>query len=59
MCFKFESANVAQREVTNVDAKITNMETKLQEFMEEINDLEIRLEEVVQESGIIAIEMIQ
>ena len=57
MCLKVESADVAQREATNVDARITKLETKLQECLEEINDLEIRLEEVVQESGIIDVEI--
>ena len=48
MFLKFESDDVARRASSNVDARITKMETKFQECMAERNDLEIRLEEVVQ-----------
>lgn len=59
MCLKVESADVARRTAANADARITELETKLKECMAERNDLEIRLEEVVQESGIVAVEMLQ
>jgi len=55
---KVESADVARRLAANVDARITELETKLQDCMAERKDLEIRLE-VVQESGIIVVEMLQ
>jgi len=51
MCLKVESAEIARRVAANADARITDLETKLQECMAERNNLEIRLEEVVQESG--------
>ena len=59
MFLKVESANFARRLATNANAKITDLETKLQECLAERNDLDIRLEEVVQESGIIVVEMLQ
>ena len=44
MCSKFESVDVAWRAASNVDSKITELETKLQECLEERNDIKIRLE---------------
>eukprot|EP01018_Ginkgo_biloba_P005014 Gb_28646 [translate_table: standard] len=51
MNLKVESSDAARRAAAIADARIADLESKLQECIAERNEFEIRLEEALQESG--------
>ena len=51
---KIESADAARNAVDNVDSRIEELELQLQKYMAEKNDLEVKMEEAIQDSGKIA-----
>ena len=50
---KAESADAARNSINNYDARIEELELQIQELIAERNDFEIKLEEALQDSGVI------
>lgn len=48
---KAESADAAKISLSTYEAKIEELELQIQKFIAQRNDLEIKLEEAVQDSG--------
>lgn len=48
---KIESADVARNAIDNVETRIADLEVELQKSIAEKNDLEIKMEEALQDSG--------
>jgi len=56
---KAESADAARSSINNYDARIEELELQIQKLIAERNDLEIKLEEALQDSGVILLLYIQ
>lgn len=51
LAVKIESADSARNNIDNLESKIEELETELQKCMAEKNDVEVKLEEALQDSG--------
>ena len=59
MNLKVESSDIARRAAALSESRVAELEADLQECMNERNLLENRLEEALQESGIVSKQMLQ